>query len=56
MDQELRNCATNGCPNFCHEPNIYCGHCAGYAHEMSAKERRVELRAIPSAYTWERHD
>lgn len=33
-------CKVKGCPNFCYSPNVYCGHCAGYAHEMTKEEKR----------------
>ena len=33
-------CKSEGCQNLCYPPNIYCGRCAGYAHEMTKAERR----------------
>jgi hypothetical protein len=37
---DTRKCAVAGCKNLCKVPNIYCGWCAGYSHEMTPQERK----------------
>lgn len=42
-------CRVEGCLNLCYLPNIYCGHCGGYEHEMTAAEKRDCLVAAERA-------
>lgn len=43
---KLLNCKSDGCENFCKAPSTYCGHCAGYAHEMTVSERQTMLKGM----------
>jgi hypothetical protein len=40
MNGDIKKCATEMCFNNVQTPNVYCGRCGGYEHEMSPFDRK----------------